>query len=245
MNKIVLFNSIKIALATTSLFFYSCGNFNLDGSIKGSGKTTTDVRAVNQKFENLMVTNGIKVIIEQSNSLSIKVEADDNIIDQIETRIENNKLIIESNENYSSSIQPIVYVKMNTITSLNADSGSQIESSNILKTEKLMVNCSSGSQINLSVEADSLSLESSEGSSITAKGKALIAETLSSSGSNIIAKDLFANTIKANASSGSSTSVYPIVKLDAKSSSGSSIDYYNAPKELIKYESSGGSISKN
>jgi len=54
-----------------------------------------------------------------------------------------------------------------------------------------------------------------------------------------------ANEVIAQTTSGSSTSVYPILKLEAKASSGSSIDYHKVPKTIIKKESSGGSVEVN
>ena len=76
-------------------------------------------------------------------------------------------------------------------------------------------------------------------------GKALTLDTKSSSGSEIDAKDLAANEITAQSTSGSNTTVNPIVLLNAKASSGSSIDYVKEPKKVIKEETSGGSVSLN
>ena len=53
-----------------------------------------------------------------------------------------------------------------------------------------------------------------------------------------------ANEITSEATSGSSSKVYPIELLKAKASSGGSIDYNHSPKTISKEESSGGSISK-
>ena len=69
-------------------------------------------------------------------------------------------------------------------------------------------------------------------------------ETKSSSGSEINASNLAANDVYAQSTSGSTTTVKPIVKLSAKASSGSSIDYVQEPKNVSKEETSGGSVSK-
>jgi hypothetical protein len=52
------------------------------------------------------------------------------------------------------------------------------------------------------------------------------------------------NEVVSQATSGSSTDVYPVLKLEAKVSSGSSINYHNEPKTISKEENSGGSVSK-
>ncbi|QBN19901.1 head GIN domain-containing protein [Flavobacterium nackdongense] len=246
MIKIITIITKFIVAALMALSLFSCGNsYNIGSGLKGSGTRTNETRAVNQDFKNIKVSNGIKVIVEQAPNKSIAVEADDNLMKHIITKVENNVLVIESDTNYEATKSPVVHVKLPFINGLSASSGSNIRSATILKTEKLDVSSSSGSQIYIEVEADAIALESSSGSSVEASGKALKLETSASSGSEINAKDLMANEVISQTSSGSNTSVCPILKLDAKASSGSSVNYHKAPKTLVKEESSGGSVSEN
>lgn len=228
-----------------ALLFSSCGHSsNLGMGIKGSGNITTETRTVNQDFKNIEVSRGIKVIVTQSDNKSITVETDDNLQQHIITKIENGVLIIESDESYNTTETPVVNVKMPVINGLDTSSGSEITSSGALITENVNVEASSGSQININVEADAIKIESSSGSSIEASGKALKLETSSASGSKIDAQNLMANEVISQTSSGSSTNVYPIVKLEAKASSGSHISYHKNPKTLSKEENSGGSVNE-
>lgn len=229
-----------------ALLFSSCRHsINIGDSIKGNGNITTETRAVSQEdFKSIEVSHGISVIVQQSDNKSITVEADDNLQQHIITRIENGVLRIESDQSYNATETPVVNVKMATISGLDSSSGSEITSSGTLITENINVKSSSGSEINITVEADAIQLESSSGSSIEASGKALKLKTSTSSGSTIDAKNLKTNEIISQAASGSSTSVYPILKLEAKASSGSIISYHKSPKSLIKTENSGGSISE-
>ena len=199
---------------------------------------------MDQDFKKIEVSNGIEVIVEQSENKSITVEADDNLQQHITTKIENGVLKIESDENYNATETPVVKVKMAVINGLSTNSGSEISNIGTLISENMDVESSSGSQINITVEADDIKIESTSGSSIEVGGKALKVETSSSSGSTIDAKNLMANEVKSQTSSGSNTSVYPIVKLEAKASSGSNISYHKIPKTVSKEESSGGSVSQ-
>ncbi len=229
-----------------ALLFSSCNpSFHFGNGIKGSGNITTETRTANDDFKSIEVSQGIKVNVEQGDSKSITVEADDNLQEHIITKIENGVLKIEADASYNSTETPIVNVKMPIINGLSASSGSEINSATTLITNNISAKSSSGSRINIEVEADAITLESSSGSTIESSGKALKLETTSSSGSSIEAKNLQANEVIAQATSGSSTSVYPIVKLNAKASSGSSINYYKVPKTITKEESSGGSVSEN
>lgn len=229
-----------IALFVAILFSSCGGDFN---GIQGSGNVTTQTRNIDQAFEKIQVNNGIDVVIEQSETKSVAVEADDNLLKIIETRVENGVLIIESNQSYNSEKTPKVTVKIPVITGLDATSGSHIESHNTLITENIKVISSSGSGIDINVEAGFISLVTESGSNIQASGKAIKLKTNSESGSEISASNLMVNEVDAEASSGSSTTVNPIVSLKASASSGSSILYKGTPKSISKEENSGGSVS--
>jgi hypothetical protein len=245
MLKLITLITKFIVAALTALLFSSCGHsINLGNGIKGSGNIITETRTANEDFKKIEVSHGIKVIVEQSDNKSITVEADDNLQQHIVTKIENGVLKIESDENYNATETPVVKVKMPVTNGLSTSSGSEIISVGTLITENIDVESSSGSQINITVEADAIKIESTSGSNIEVGGKALKVETSSSSGSTIDAKKLMANEVTSQTSSGSNTDVYPIVKLEAKASSGSNISYHKIPKTVSKEESSGGSVSQ-
>lgn len=211
---------------------------------KGNGMVVTQTRTITEKFEKIHVTSGIELIVSQNDVVSVEVETDENIQPLILTKVENGVLKITTDDSFDTSKSPKVRVSLPLVSGLKSSSGSSIKSGNTLKSTSLIVDSSSGSEIQIEVEADFISMESSSGSSIGVRGKALKAETSSSSGSDIDASELIANEVFSQTSSGSSTKVNPVLILNAKASSGSSINYKNIPKTLEKEESSGGSVSK-
>ncbi len=246
MIKLIIFLTKFIIITFCILLFGSCKtNFDLGDGEKGSGNRTTETRSSSEKFDKIEVQQGISLEVSQAGNQSIAVEVDDNIQKLILTTIENGVLKISSKENYNITGSPKVSVSLPTISSLQASSGSEIDSKTVLSSTNLNIKSSSGSSIDVEVEADNMTLESSSGSTINASGKALKLDTSTSSGSTIDAKKLLANDVHAQASSGSNTKVSAIVSLDAKASSGSSIRFSNNPKTIKKDESSGGSVSGN
>ncbi|HEX8577647.1 MAG TPA: head GIN domain-containing protein [Flavobacterium sp.] len=228
----------------TVLLLTSCKyDINL-GGIEGSGNSITETRPITESFDKIAVSQGIQVLVEQSDNKSVRVATDDNLQEHIITKVENGVLIIEADTGYDATESPVVTVKMPVISGLKSSSGASIKSTNTLITTSINVKSSSGSEIEIAVEADAISLETSSGSNIVARGKALKLETSSSSGSEINAEKLLANDVIAQATSGSNTDVSPILSLDGKASSGSSIDYHKTPKNIKKEESSGGSVTK-
>ncbi|HEX8268789.1 MAG TPA: head GIN domain-containing protein [Flavobacterium sp.] len=243
MIKIILtFTKIVVALIVT-LVFASCG-YNID-TIQGSGNIVSQNRDVTADFTSIEVDRGIEVVVEQGDKSSIVVETDDNLQQHITTEIRDGVLKISTDGRSVFATEELkVTVKLPIISGLATSAGASLSSRNVLRSSDLVVKASSGSEIKLSTEADKIICETSSGSTIDVSGKALIFETSSSSGSTIDAKDLLSNEVTAQSNSGSTIDVHPIVLLDAKASSGSSISYHSIPKQIKMDESSGGSISQ-
>lgn len=246
MTKFVIFFSKVITATLVALSITSCDhNINFGKSISGSGKVITEKRNV-AHFDKVTVSQGLECEIIFSDKLEVTVEADDNLINGIHTTVQNGTLDISSEyDNYINVTSKKIIVRMPKIVSLESTSGSTITSNNILNSDDIMLKSSSGSSLEVEVEADKVTLETSSGSEQKVTGKALKVFTASSSGSHIDANGLLANEVNSQSSSGSSTTVNAAVLLDAKASSGSSITYLNSPKEVRKEETSGGSVSKD
>jgi hypothetical protein len=237
--------TIKLLALFIFIGFTSCNfNANFGNGIDGSGNVITEKRNINQQFTKISASTGVNVILEQGSPAEVEVETDDNLIDYVITEVENGTLIIKIEGNINMMTTVNIRVKTETISSLESSSGSSISSKNSLSGSSIALKSSSGSEIEVDLEYETVSCESTSGSDIKASGKALHLETKSSSGSEIDAKNLAANEVYAQSTSGSSTTVKPIVKLDAKASSGSSIDYVQEPKNISKEETSGGSVDK-
>lgn len=245
MVKFAVFCTKVIAATIAAVLFSSChANIDWGNGIDGNGKVTTQKRNVENNFSKVEVSRGLNVIIEQAATYFVEVEADENLQEHIITKVENGTLVVTSDENIDEAKAKTIRVKLPSLKSLEATSGSSVSSSGIFTGTDIEVKTSSGSETILSLEIDNIICESSSGSTVTLRGKSLNLTTISKSGSSIDATDLLANEITSKSSSGSSTKVHPLVSLKAKASSGSSIDYKSSPKTVSKDESSGGSVSK-
>jgi hypothetical protein len=244
MIKIIIHITKFVVATLTALLFASCNNLNLN-AIEGSGNVTTEKRIVNGDFQNIKVSNAIDLVIVQSDSTEIMVEADDNLQKEIVTKVENGTLIIRCKYSAFRNISSKkVTVKMPTLDKLEASSASSVQSKNVFQGENIELESSSAATIDVNLESDNIACTASSGSSIKVEGKALKITTKGSSGSTINAGKLLANEVQADASSGASLEVHPILSLKAGASSGGSINYNSAPKTIEKTSSSGGSISQ-
>ncbi len=244
MVKLIVLCTKIILAAIVALLFASCGNTIFNG-IKGNGNVQTEKRSITEKFTKISVSRGIQVIVEQSNPIFVEVEADQNLLSHITTKVENGILLISSDKNIYSADSEIVHVKLPVLEGLESSSGSNIKGKGALKGSAINVKSSSGSEIEVVVEYDTIETESTSSSTINLSGKSLKLTSESSSGSTIDASGLLANEVIAQATSGSSTDVHPLINLNGKASSGASINYDSNPKTISKEETSGGSVSGN
>jgi hypothetical protein len=247
MVKFVVFSTKLIAATLAAVLFTSCQvrDIQLGNGIDGNGNVTRQTRNVGNNFSKIDVNRGLNVILEQSDSFAVEVEADDNLQEHITTTVENGTLVISTDENIDEATAKNIHVKMPALTAIETSSGSSVSTKNVFNGTGISIKSSSGSESNVNLEFDKIRCESSSGSSIIVKGKALELNTDSSSGSSIEASGLIVNDVVSESTSGSSTNVHPMVSLNGKASSGSSINYDSAPKTVSKEESSGGSVSKD
>jgi len=230
-----------------ALFATSCGidvNFGDFGTgVKGNGEVVTDTREITDEFTVVSASEGIDVYVTQASKFKIEVEADENIIDLIGTDIKNGKLRIHAEKNIGRATKK-VYVSLPDITGLKSSSGAHLTSEERIKTDKLEIDASSGSILEVEVVANDVEIDASSGANIDVSGKAHTVYVDGSSGANIRARDLEAKIGNADASSGSNVSINVSEDLTADANSGGNISYSGDPN-VKKNKSVSGSVRKN
>ncbi|WP_298518532.1 head GIN domain-containing protein [uncultured Kordia sp.] len=230
-----------IAIAILSLLMTSC-DFNFSSGIAGNRNVVTEERDVDQRFTIIKASEGLDVYITQSETASIEVEADENIIGLIATDINNGTLRIHTEKNIGRCKAKKVHVSVPNIEKIVGTSGSDVYGTNTIVTEDLEVKSNSGADVNLEVEAEYVTCSSSSGADIKISGTADSLEASASSGSDIHAKELTVKDCNASVSSGADITVYVTEKLTANSSSGGDISYYGNPESVTKNKSVAGGI---
>lgn len=206
----------------------------------------TEIRNL-KNFNSVKVSAGIELFLTMSDVEEVKVVADDEIIGKLVTEVKNGKLEVymKGNSWFSwGTKSKKVYVKVKELKEIDASSGSEVKSENVLKGDFLKVESSSGSEVNIELVVKEVELRASSGSEIKVSGKSKNLKADSSSGSEINARDLESMVCNASASSGSDINIQVSDELNANASSGSDIDYYGNPSLKNINKSSGGDVSR-
>lgn len=237
---------ITIALILT-LFLSSCGfdiNFGDFGSgQKGNGEVTSETREVTEEFTEVSASEGLDVYVTDGTEFEITVEADENIIDLIATDIKNDRLRIHTVENIGRATKK-VFVTLPEITGLKSSSGAHLSTENLVKSDKLEIDASSGANINIQMDVTDVDIDASSGANLNLSGDAHTVYIDASSGANINAKKLISKICHADASSGGNLSVNVSEDLTAEASSGGNISY-SGEASVTKKKSVSGSVHKN
>lgn len=236
MKTIKLFS---IILFSTLIFL----SFIVQAAHSGNSKETRTV----SEFHGISVSSGIDLYLTQKNIQELRVEADEEDMKDLITKVEGGILKIYMkdkswfNGNWTHASRK-VYVSFITLDELQASSGSDVTSQSVFNLDKLNLNASSGSDMKLELNASQVNIESSSGSDVSLKGTAISLQVNASSGSDINASDFHTKKCNASVSSASDIRIHVTEQLDAHASSGGDISYSGNPTHKDINESSGGDV---
>ena len=130
----------KIMLIILSLvIFYGCdkeSDINNDDTIHGSGKIVSQTREV-EECSGLTVKNIGDIYLTQDNTQSIRIEADDNLIDQVISTKENNSLLIGLEDGNYSNVTLRAYISLKTIERITINGAGKVTTQNSLSCDNL------------------------------------------------------------------------------------------------------------
>jgi len=238
----------KIITATiVGILMTSCNfDINLGPGVSGDGNVVTETRNISEDFDKIKVSRGIEVELTQGNTISLKVEADENLQDIITTEVDsdNGILRVSSNENIKSSSSKKVILTVKSLNGIETTSGAYVMVENTLTAEELDLESTSGSHINADVSTEKLICQTTSGAGIKVSGETKNLRAESTSGSYIRANELEAQVTRVSATSGANISVNTSKELTARATSGASIKYSGNPEKVDKNSGVSGSVRK-
>ena len=210
----------------------------------GSGNIVTETRNTGS-FDAISVGGSFDVEVKMGDAMSVVVEADDNIMKYIETKVSGNTLKISTEGLHSfSDVHMKVYVTVPVLTAVSASASAEVVGENILtNADKLVFKASSSASIKAEVNAPDIVTDANSSASITLRGKTKNHKTEASSSAEINAFELLTENTTANVTSSANIEVHASVSLNAHASSSGSVEYKGAAT-VTKSENSSGTVSK-
>lgn len=232
----------SLLIAFIGLITFS--GFTEHETITGNGNVKKETRPVSG-YTGISVSGSMNVEIVYGNSNEITVEADENLLPYLETKVENGNLIIKSKDkvNLRTKSKMIVHASATKLANIKLSGSGNINGKgDFSNDEKTTFNLMGSGNISVGFNSFSETKVSIAGSgNVTLKGNHTnnIDASISGSG-NIDCSDVRANDVFAIISGSGNIKVYAARTIDAKISGSGNIYYRgDAPKISIKTSGSG------
>jgi hypothetical protein len=222
----------------------SCHNVFGD-KIKGNGNIKTESRTAGI-FSSVDVSGSIDVYVTQDSACSVKVEADENLMEYIIIKTEGDVLVIEPRDGYnlSGSKHIKIYVTSPVFKRFEVSGASSITGESMLtSSEVITIQVSGASDTKLELRAPKVSIDVSGASTAIVKGQTKDLFIEGSGASNAKCFELLSENAEVDVAGASNADVFASVKLNAEASGASDVRYKG--NAAVNQNTSGaGSIKK-
>ncbi|HEY5728619.1 MAG TPA: DUF2807 domain-containing protein [Anaerolineales bacterium] len=230
-----------------AFYVFNDGGFYVGPGEPGSGNVITQTREVSD-FTTIELDYPAQVFVTQGSSISVKIEAEDNLLEGLQTRVRNDTLEIFYKSDDNKHINPTKPVRITIVvkdlTEVDLGSAGELNFEGIVSDE-LDISISGAGNLELNdIAVENLSVTMSGAGSMTASGEADDFNLNISGFGNFNGKELHSKTVDVNLSGAGSATVWVDDQLDAHISGAGSINYYGSPS-VTKQVSGVGSVSKS
>lgn len=221
------------AFADTVSHDNSTSNIVCKKNIKRSSVTVTEAREING-FHSIKVSDGIMAIVSQSDTWSVEVSADKNLIDHVKTSKSGGILYISYNgiDRVNNVSRTIVRISCPEIRYIKANSAADIMFKGTIRGEKIHADISSAASFVGDIEYETGKFQVSNAADISLSGYCNECKIITSSASEISLEGTYQN-LAISSSSSSCTAFLPHVKGNALTINASSTASF---KGLVTYD---------
>ena len=224
-------------------YVFSGNEFYIGPTERGSGVMKSEMREV-QGFHAVEVSYPADVFISQGSSESLKIEADDNLLPGLQTRVRNGTLEIFYKAGDGKAVRPTKPVKITIVVKdldeVQFESAGSIEITGIA-VDSLSVSVSGAGDLKLDdIDVKDLSVNLSGAGSMSASGTTDKLDVNISGFGDFKGKDMHSQEAQVNISGAGSATVRAEAELDAQISGAGSIDYYGSPSVSKQISGVGG-----
>ncbi|MGB3589385.1 MAG: head GIN domain-containing protein [Tunicatimonas sp.] len=216
--------------------------FGVGPTVRGSDNVITEGRILDS-FSRIEVEGSANVIISQGANQQVEVEADDNIVPVITTKVRGNELEISNSRNYQSNNPVNVYITVPVVSAISVDGSGDVYGQTSLDGDELELDVSGSGDMDLEVFYTRLLVESSGSGDFQIVGKIVEQEIRMSGSGNYDAWELDSEICDIRISGSGDASVFASELLKAEIRGSGNIKYYGNPQVESSVTGSGDIIS--
>jgi len=232
---------VLIAALTLTLGLAACGDECEEG-VRGSGNVVTEEMAF-ADFTAVYVENAFVVEIIQSDSFSVTIRVDDNILDSVEVSKEGDTLRIRLGRGVSlrGDVTLEAMITMPDLEGLELSGASRASVSGFRSSRELDIDLSGASALDGDLEAGSIDIDASGASTVALEGSAGGLTMVGSGASTLNLADFTVYTAEVTLSGASKATLHVQESIDPVDVSGASTLRYLGDPSLGNVSTSGAS----
>ena len=215
--------------------------------ITGNGKLITENRSLSD-YDKINVAGSFDVILIKGKEGGISIKADENLLEYIETDVENGHLKIQPKKGYQlrSTKNIIITVPFETIDAISLAGSGNVHSKDVLNISDLNLNLAGSGEINLPVSSKNLTSQIAGSGNIKLSGNSDVFNCEIAGSGNLEGSDLKATASHINIAGSGNVKIHAISEIHAKIVGSGNVIYTGNPTiEKSKSVGSGSIRKKN
>jgi hypothetical protein len=223
----------------------ACGNIG-GKRISGSGNIVSQDRSVTG-FSAIKSSGSFDVYLSSGSSQSVRVEAEDNLQEYIETTLDGNELEIDTKDGFRlRHSKPIkIYISSPNFSKVRlSGSGDIISQNRIAGADKIELGVSGSGNIKVELDAPSVEAEMSGSGNINLSGIAKRLDAGLSGSGNISAMDLKTEETAIRISGSGNADIFASEKINVKVAGSGDVRYKGGAQQVSSNITGSGSVKK-
>ena len=216
-----------IAVFLLFITSFTSGCMLIEGE-KGNGNVITEERNVSD-FNGIDISNAFEVILKQGNTEDLRVEADENLMKLIITEVKNGILKVYTEKRIRKPKSLKLYITFKEINYIDLSGAVELTGKGKLTFNKLELDGSGASEIDMDLTANKLIIDFSGASEIDLSGKVTKVDIDLSGAAEISAYELETDIMNLDISGAGEAKVFVNEELDVEASGAASERYKGNP----------------
>lgn len=196
-------------------------------------------------FSGIKAGDAFNIVISQSETNTVNVDADEKALSQIKTEVKDGILNVNGEGNVRSTKPIVINIGVKSLNHLDVSGASDVKAMNQLICDKISVESSGAGDIHLDIKADEIKAQLSGAGDITLKGTTQILSANISGAGDLKAQGLEAEKATIKVSGAGNAKINVKQKLAADVSGAGSIIYKGNPVERDVTISGFGSVRES
>ena len=233
------FNTILFAAALSLAALSSC-RFRC---VKGSGHQVTENRKGGD-FKKLEVEGNFKVVLKQDSSLTLNINADDNLMSYIKSSVNGERLKIYSRRNLCGSGEIVLTIGVKNLEEIRCSGGITLNTDGKLNTKDLHFDLSGGSKVDMDLDAANVITEGSGSTDITLRGQATSNKIDFSGSGKVRALDFVVGSYDIETTGASDCEINVLKDLTINTTGAADIKYRGNPTNVNSSKTGAATVTK-